>query len=169
MKYSFKFKLTNIDFFNSSINFMFFTKTIFFDILFTIIAILATIYTIYTKAFFTFSLVRKMLLIVCMILFPIIQPLLLYIKSYQRFNSLTNNEVSIVFNDISVILSSSTENATVLYKNIYNFIKFKNMIVIMFDSIHGQILPDRIFNNNKDEFYEFVSNKIKQARTNDEK
>ena len=38
------------------------------------------------------------------------------------------------------------------------------MIVIMYDSIHGQIIPNRVFDNNRDEFYDYVSERIKYAR-----
>ena len=38
------------------------------------------------------------------------------------------------------------------------------MIVLLYDPVHGQIMPDRIFNNNKDEFYDYVAKHIKDAR-----
>ena len=59
---------------------------------------------------------------------------------------------------------SDKERSEVLYENVYNFIKYNNMIVIMYDSIHGQIIPNRVFNNNRDEFYDYVSERIKYAR-----
>ena len=42
------------------------------------------------------------------------------------------------------------------------------MIVLMYDSIHGQIMPERIFIKDgksiKNEFYEYVASKIRNAR-----
>ena len=68
------------------------------------------------------------------------------------------------FTDDRILISSLNEKTEVLYENVYNFIKYKNMIVVLYDSIHGQVMPNRIFDNNKDEFYEYVSSKIKYAR-----
>ena len=108
--------------------------------------------------------IKKVLLIFCCVLFPIIQPLMLYIKSGNHAKKLKDFEITLEFDDKKVSVYSATEKSEVLYENIYNFIKYKDMIVIMYDSIHGQIMPDRIFNNNKEEFYNYVSEKIKDAR-----
>ena len=42
--------------------------------------------------------------------------------------------------------------------------KYNNMIVLMYDSIHGQIIPNRVFNDNKESFYNYVSERILNAR-----
>ena len=69
-----------------------------------------------------------------------------------------------LFDNDKIIVYSDKERSEVLYENVYNFIKYKDMIVIMYDSIHGQIIPNRVFNNNRDEFYDYVSERIKYAR-----
>ena len=162
--YKFTLKITQNDLFKSSLNYVKHSKTFFFDLIFTFAAIIATIYTIFTGSFYELSNIKKVLLIFCCVLFPIIQPLMLYIKSGNHAKKLKDFEITLEFDDKKVSVYSATEKSEVLYENIYNFIKYKDMIVIMYDSIHGQIMPDRIFNNNKEEFYNYVSEKIKDAR-----
>ena len=164
MKYTFKYNLTPNDKFLSSLNFRRMSKTFYFDILFTVLAIGATIYTIVTGRFASFSIIRKLLLILCCILFPVIQPIILYIKSFNK-NTIFD-EFTLSFDDDYIYISAKNDKTQVKYSEVYNFIKFKNMIIIMYDSIHGQIMPDRIFNGKKEEFYQFVYNKIMLAREN---
>ena len=88
----------------------------------------------------------------------------IYKKIQLEKSELKNIEITMEFTEDRIILSSSNDTTEVLYENIYNFIKYKNMIVVMYDAIHGQIMPNRIFDNNKDEFYEYVASRIQYAR-----
>ena len=162
--YKFTFKITHDDLFKSSLNYVKHSRTFLFDLIFTFAAIIATIYTLVTGSFFDLSNLKKFLILFCCILFPIIQPIMLYFKSLKHAKKIKDIEINLEFDDQKVTVYSTTEKTEVLYENIYNFIKYNNMIVIMYDSIHGQIMPDRIFNNNKEEFYNYVSKKINDAR-----
>ena len=162
--YKFNIKITQDDIFNSSLNYIKHSRTFFFDIIFTFVAIIATLYTIFTNSFFQLSNFKKILLILCCILFPVVQPIILYIKSGIHAKKIENLEVTLIFDEEKITVFSKDEKSEVDYGNVYNFIKYKNMVVIMYDAIHGQIIPDRVFDNNKDEFYLYVSEKIKNAR-----
>lgn len=164
MNYEYTIKLNNIDRFNSSINFIRKSKTFFFDVIFTIFAISTTVYMIISKKFFNLSSIRKALLLLCCILFPIIQPCILYFKSAFNKSKITEKEITLKFDDEKIYISSSTEKTTFNYADVYNLIKFKNMIVLLYDSIHGQIIPDRYTKNDKEDFFNFVFNKIRVAR-----
>ena len=162
MKYNIKLKITNEDIYNSSLNFLKSSKTFYFDIIFNIVAFAALYYTIYNGAFFSFDSFRKILIIICPLIFPVIQPIILYIKSFNNIN--LNTEIELEFNENNIIIMSSKEHVTINYIDVYNFIKFKNMHVLMYDSVHGQIIPDRFLTFDKNVFYNFVSGKIKEAR-----
>ena len=162
--YKFTFSLNDKDLFNSTINYNFSSKTIIFDSIFTIVAVLSTIYTLISGMFFKLTVLYRILLIISCLIFPVIQPIIIYIKSYLHYLRIKDIQISMEFTDDKIIISSLNENTEVLYENVYNFIKYKNMIVVLYDSIHGQVMPDRIFDNNKDEFYNYVSSKIKYAR-----
>ena len=162
--YKFTFKINEQDIFNSTMNYNKSRITFLFDIVFTITSIGVTTYNIINKNFFSFNYFYQVLLIFCCLLFPVVQPILTYIKSLSHAKKLKNIEITMEFTDDRIILSSSNDTTEVLYENVYNFIKYKNMIVVMYDAIHGQIMPNRIFDNNKDEFYDFVASRIKYAR-----
>ena len=162
--YSFNFKITHKDLFDSSMNFNKSKFRFIFNLLFTFAFIALLVYSIYTKTFHLYDNLRKVLMIICVFLFPVIQPLMIYLKLYDRANKLNDVDINMTFNDDEVLVSSKFETATIKYENIYNVFKYKNMIVIMYDSIHGQIMPDRIFNNNKEEFYYYLSKHILEAR-----
>ena len=164
MSYEFKIKLNSKDRFNSSMNFIRMSKVFYFNIFFTLLAIVITIYLIICKKFFNLSFIRRILLVLCCIIFPVIQPIILYIKLVLNKSEIAAQEITLKFDDEIIIISSNTEQTTVNYANVYNFIKFNNMIVLMYDSIHGQIIPDRYTREQKEDFFNFVSNKIKIAR-----
>lgn len=164
INYTFKFYITKEDLFHSSKNFTKLNKSHIFDIVFTVVAIIALIYTIITGYFFSLDNFKKILLVLCCIIFPVIQPLILYYKSCKNAKKFKDNEITLIFDDEKITGLVKEEKTEVKYENVYNFIKFKNMLVIMYDSIHGQIMPNRIFENNKDEFFNVISSKIKEVR-----
>lgn len=162
--YNLTIQLTQDDLFQSSLNYVKHSRTFFFDIIFTVAAIIATLYTIFTGSFLALTDFKKILLIFCCILFPVIQPIILYIKSGNHAKKIKDLIITMIFDDEKVTINSANDKSEVRYEYVYNFIKYKNMIVIMYDSIHGQIIPNRVFNNNRDEFYDYVSERIKDAR-----
>ena len=167
--YKFKIQINHIDLFQSSLNNVKHSRTFYFDSIFTFAAIIITIFSVFTHRFFEFENYKKVLLIFCCFLFPLIQPLILYFKSINHANKIKNLIINIEFNDDNILISSSDEKISIKYENVYNFIKYNNMIIIMYDSIHGQIIPNRVFQNNRDEFYDYVCKKIKDARDNKNK
>lgn len=162
--YKFKFKINEIDIFNSSMNYKKKWINLIFDCFVTFASLIIIIYSIVSGLIFKFSIFQVVMLIICFLLFPVIEPIIIYLKSISHAKKIKDIEINMEFTDEKVLLSTNNENSQVLYENVYNFIKYKNMIVIMYDPIHGQIMPNRIFDGKKEEFYDFVANKIKNAR-----
>lgn len=162
--YKFTFKINEKDIFDSSMNFNRKWINMIFDYFITFASLAVLIYCIATKAIYNFNIFQIVMLVVCVLLFPVIQPALIYLKAKSHAKKLKDNEITLEFNDDKIYVSNNNEKVEVLYENVYNFIKYKNMIVLLYDSIHGQIIPDRVFDNNKDEFYDYVATKIKNAR-----
>lgn len=164
MSYEYTIKLNSTDRFNSSLNFNRKSKMVYFDIIFTVFAIFLAIYLIISKKFFDLSLSRKVLLILCCILFPVIKPITLYFKSVFNKSRTIEDEITLKFDDKMIYISSANEKITLSYASIYNVYMFKNMIVLMYDSIHGQIIPDRYTLNEKEKLFSFILDKIKMSR-----
>ena len=157
--YSFEFKITKKDYYDSTINSIKSSKLFVFDIIFTLVSVLALLYFIITNNLKNLNAMQLTLLVLCSLLFFVIRPIVLYIKVMLKPNVYFNNVIKMVFNDENVVVSNNSEKVELKYENIYKILNYKNMIVIMYDSIHGQIMPNRIFEsikNNRDEFFDYV-------------
>ena len=118
--YKFTFKINEQDIFNSTMNYNKSRITFLFDIVFTLTSIGVTAYNIINKNFFNFNLFYQLLLIFCCLLFPVVQPILTYIKSLSHAKKLKNIEITMEFTEDRIKLSSSNDTTEVLYENIYN-------------------------------------------------
>ena len=157
--YSFEFKITKKDFYDSSINSIIHSKLFLFDVLWTLISIGALLYFIITGKINDLNGGQIALLVLSSLLFFVIRPISLYIKVMLKPNKFFNNTIKMDFNDDEIILSNDTGHINLKYENLYKILNYKNMIVLMYDTIHGQIMPNHIFKsikNNRDEFYDYV-------------
>ena len=159
-KFEFEYCLNKNDFFLSSIYYNYFSIGGIFSILFTLFAIFILIFTIISGNFKNLTFTYKILLIVCCLLFSIIQPILVYIKIFIKFLKNKQQTINIIFNDDNFILKIGQYTGEYKYDKIYKIKKYSTMCILMFDAINGQIIPNRAFNNNKNEFYNFILNKI---------
>lgn len=165
--YSFEFKITKKDYFDSTINSIMSSKLFIFDIIFTLVSVLALLYFIITNNLKNLSATQIMLLVLCSLLFFVIRPIVLYIKVMLKHSKYFDNDIKMIFNDENIVVSNDSEKVELKYENLYKILNYKNMIVIMYDSIHGQIMPNRIFKsikNNRDEFFDYVYIRINNKK-----
>lgn len=162
MVYNFKFKLNKKDLFLSSIYYSYFSIGGIFSILFTIFSISILIYTIIINSFSSLTMQNKVLLLFCCLVFSVIQPIMIYIKVLKRFKRYEQKEVKLEFYPDKFNVAIANESGDFTYDRIFKIKKYYSMIVIMYNAINGQIIPERVFNNNKDEFYNFLMEKIKR-------
>ena len=163
MEYELKFTIKPKDVFDSSMNLQTYSLMGILNVVFTVIAIVLTIYLMITNIFFNLQYYQRFVLVLCCVMFPIIQPLIIYMKSIIRFKKVPIAEITYEIKEDGIYASVLNENSFIDYKKIYNVKKFNNMLVIMYDTIHGQIIPDRAFKeNNKLEIYNYILEKIKK-------
>ncbi|SFU84053.1 YcxB family protein [Butyrivibrio sp. M55] len=103
--------------------------------------------------------IRALLMFGCM-LFPIIQPFLVYLRSIKQLETLPGR-VELLFDDNGVHVSSDGKQEDIKWNKIVNAIKQSNMIIVMSDKSHGYMLTNRILGDEKDEFYDFLCKKIR--------
>ena len=124
------------------------------NIVFTVALVLLTI------SFWSESAgIIKSLLIFGCLLFPVIQPLATYGMSVKQLEDLPR-DMELTFNEKGVHVETGGKTQNILWKNISNAIKRKNMIIIMSDDRHGYMLTDRVLGKEKDAFYDFLCSKI---------
>ncbi|MBR6404480.1 MAG: YcxB family protein [Eubacterium sp.] len=106
------------------------------------------------------GILKAFMIIGCMI-FPVIQPLAIYGKSVKQLENLPNN-LMLTFNDRGVLVECDGKCENIKWSRITNAIKQKNMIVVMSDGRHGYMLTDRMLGDKKEEFYEFLCEKLRR-------
>ena len=162
MKYKFKFLLNVNDLYWSSIYYSYFSIKGFFSILFSLFFIIFLITTNVLGYFNSFTNLYKLVIIFSALLFIIIQPLLILVKVYRKIKLKPYTEVEFIFNDNEFTIINSGNKNSFPYDVIFKVKMYKRMIIVFYDMINGQIFPNRIFDNNKIEFYNFLLGKIKK-------
>jgi len=106
------------------------------------------------------TLVKALLLIACL-LFPVFQPFAIFLRSIKQLETLPGR-VELLFDDAGVHVSSEGKQEDIKWNKIANAIKQSNMIIVMSDNTHGYMLTNRILGDEKEEFYDFLCNKIRK-------
>jgi hypothetical protein len=102
----------------------------------------------------------RILMILGIALFPVIQPLAVYGNSVKQLEDMPR-DMELFFDDKGMRVTTGGKSEDIRWKRIANAIKRKNMIVIMSDDRHGYMLTDRALGNEKEEFYDFLCEKIR--------
>ena len=139
------------------------SKKHYLNVIFTLASFLLLIYLFISNSINNLEIYRLIVLILCAILFPIIQPLIIYIKLYMNYKKYPLKDIELIVYDNYLTVSNFTEKENVYLNTLNDIKKYNNMIIIMYDSIHGQIIPNIAFNDSiidKDEFYNFIKSKI---------
>lgn len=163
MLYNFKFTLNIKDLFYSSMYYSY--NTIFkfvFNLLFTLFFLFLLIWYLINNTFTTLSIEYRVLIIFCIFLFTAIEPLTIYIKIFIKLKKNKETETILEFYNDKYIVKKDDKTAEVEYKYIYNIKKYNKLVILFYNTIQGQLIPDRAFNNNKNEFYNFILEKKKE-------
>lgn len=103
----------------------------------------------------------KGMMIFGIIMFPILQPLAIYSRSVKQLENLPA-QMDIHFDDKGMEINCDGKSQFLPWSKITNAFKQLNMIVIMSDDKHGYMLTDRVLGAKKDEFFDFVCDKIRK-------
>ena len=125
------------------------------NIIFTVAMVLLTVRFWGTAS----ELIRSLMLFGC-ILFPIIQPLAVFGMSMKQLEDLPKN-LELSFSDSGVCVTTGEKSESLPWRRIKNAIRQKNMIVIMSDDRHGYMLTNRVLGQEKEEFFNFLCDKIR--------
>ena len=162
MLYHFKFTLNINDLFYSSMKYSYNSFfRILFNLIFTLLFVVFFVYTIINNIFNDLTMLYKILVIFCILLFPIIEPLVIYIKIMIRLQKNKETETELEFYEDKYIVKKDSKTADIEYKYIYNIANYKKLVILFYNTIQGQLIPVRAFNNNKNDFYKFILSKIK--------
>ena len=125
------------------------------NVIFTVAMILLTI-----RFWATASDLLTVLMVFGCILFPIIQPLAIFGNSVKQLENLPK-DMELLFNEGGVRVFVGDKSELLRWNRIKNAIKRSNMVVVMSDDSHGYMLTNRTLGDQKEEFYQYICEKIR--------
>ncbi len=92
------------------------------------------------------------------LLFPVIQPLVIYGKSRTQAAALPKG-MELLFDEAGLHVKTQDAASDIPWSRIRNVVREAHMIVVFSDRVHGYLLTDRMLGERKQEFYEYVLSK----------
>ena len=154
MKYQYTYKTTAKELWQLSMYHIYGSMVGVCNILFTagVIAVMVTGWS-------TAPLWQRIALIVCLFLFPVIQPLAVYGRARRQAQAITQ-ELTLGADDGGLHISIGKEHSDIPWKQIGRISRKPGMIVLFADRTHGFILTSRVLGAEKEEFYQYVVSKV---------
>lgn len=105
----------------------------------------------------------RVVLILFLSLFTVIQPLSIYLRSVKQLKK-NNDELMLTFSDsgIDVFVDQNSEHKT--WNQIISIIIKPTLIVIYTDREHGYILTNRVLKNTRKDFIKLIKGKRQRSR-----
>ncbi len=97
----------------------------------------------------------KALILTGCLLFPVIQPVVVYGQSKKQAVSVPKG-MELGFDDRGIHVDTQEDTAMIPWDKVKNIVQEFHMIIIFSDSAHGYILTDRILGEMKEPFYRYV-------------
>ena len=105
------------------------------------------------------GIIMKILILVGLSLFTIIQPLAFWINAGKSIDP-NMPETEIQFDDNNMIIKVNSHIQRIPYSNIVRVVSKPKMLVIQPDQKHIYIIPGRVLGNEKKELFEYLKTKI---------
>lgn len=102
----------------------------------------------------------KGLLVFCCILFPIMQPLMIYMRAAKQVKALPQNMV-LEIDNTGLHITGDDQKSHIPWSRVRGLIKEKGMLILAVDSGRGYMLTDRILGTQKEALIAFVESKVK--------
>lgn len=123
---------------------------------------------IFTAAVLTLTIVRweisgnlfRVIAVLGCCLFPVIQPLAVYGKAKKQ--AATSHDIRLRFDDTGIHVGQGEENQDISWNKIRRIARKPSMILVFLNSTHGFVLPNRILKEEKNDFYTFLSSRMKK-------
>lgn len=101
----------------------------------------------------------KSLMVLGVCLFTVIQPLVSYSRVRKQAAQITR-DTKLGFADTGIHVRSGGQSTRIPWSAVKKVSRKPGMIVVFSDAAHGFILPDRVLQTEKDEFYQYVVSKM---------
>lgn len=155
--YQFTFRCTIGDFFRYRMENVYRNWIGFVEILFTVIFLILIIFKWNDT-----NAVGKTLLVVFTLLFPVIQPLCIYIAARRDVSAINKEDTTLTFEDTGLHIQVKDHKQFIMWRDFYPIIKRPAMLVVTPDGIHAYLLTNRILKDKKQEVYDYCMERIRK-------
>lgn len=123
---------------------------------FTVAMILLTV-----KFWETSNDILQVLMLFGCLLFPVIQPICIYMKAKARAKEMPK-DVNLAFDETGLHVTMGKDKQDIPWKNI-RVTKQREMLLVFSDARHGYMLTNRVLGTEKDSFFAYAKAKIEQC------
>lgn len=103
----------------------------------------------------------KTILIFGIFLFPIIQPVSIYLRAKKEIGMIPS-DIEIGFDDKGIHIRSSKNKSDLKWSKVKRVIKKPGMIIILLITNQGYIITNEILGDKREEFYKYLISKMKK-------
>ena len=154
MKYKFTYQTTAFDLWQLSMYGIYGSMLGVCNIIFMVAMFLLT-----AKFWNDVNIPMKIVLIIAICLFTVIQPLAIYVRAKRQVEA-TSHEMEIIFDDQGIHVKSQNKKSDVRWSTIKGVSKKLSMIIIFSTAKHGFVLNNRVLGKEKESFYAYLVSKI---------
>lgn len=154
MEFHFDVKVTPFDFFKMAIKKTYKSPIGVCNIVFTVAVILLTV-KLYPTAV---DVLRLALIILCLI-FPVFQPLSIYFRGKAQVMNIPKG-LSLDVDDSQIVVSVERQREVIVWSRVKEIIDNKDMVILRVDSNNGYFLTNKVLDDKRDAFINFVKSKI---------
>lgn len=101
----------------------------------------------------------RLLLILSCLLFPVIQPLLVYLKASGQAAGI-KQDTEVGFDDDGIHIQVGDQKSDIGWKAIKRVSKKPTMIIVFSDTTHGFVLTNRVLGKEREAFYNYVASRV---------
>ncbi len=155
MKYKFNYKTTAFDLWQLSMYSTYASIVGGCNIIFTVAMLLVSI-----KFWGEVNSYIKILFIIIISLFTVIQPAAIYIRAKRQVGAVSH-DIEIGFDDNGIHVKTQNKSSDLKWNTIKGISKKTSMIVIFSTTKHGFVLTNKVLGKQKKAFYEYVVSRLK--------
>ncbi len=123
-----------------------------FNVIFTVTALFLLI-----VRWGSLTVAYRLLLAVCVLLFTVWQPALLYYKVHKQSKRTTSLQpMELIFSDKGLKVCQGKESAKFPWENMARVDRKASMAILYMDRVHAYLLPKSAMGENEEAFYEMV-------------
>ena len=100
------------------------------------------------------------LVLLCSLLFTVIQPIAVYRKAQKQAAGITA-DTRVGFDDAGLHVLTGDKDAVLAWSKVKKISKKPTMIVIFSDTTHGFVLSNRVLGSDRAAFYSYIASKVK--------